>query len=368
MPLGQLHMPRTEDRPQSGGRPPVGRDNDGRGGRDNDWRDHSGGGSNGRGDRDWGDHRGGRDNDWRGDRDRNHWHGGHDRHESHWGRRNSWRHHDHSNWSIGFSFGPSYSYGYWPSYSYSRPVLYSSYSYSPWYSGWSTRYYSYSDPLCISYRPSSSYWWYYRRPLSYSLIYPVYDTTTYVTYDTPVYTETATYLYGSTIPSYSSTTTILDYSAKLPADYRAYTTQSQPAASTYSVPAAEEPVIVYQASRQSGEMVWSDTATSIVNSLLNSSERGGEAQRYLGKSIAGSWEVTLESARQTDTGMELTTRAMAAAGTGVRPTIVVNIRRVEAGLQPGQRLSITGRLSELTVNDPENAGGLLVLDDADVSW
>jgi hypothetical protein len=366
MPLGQLHMPRPEDRPQAGGghnnqggnHQGGTRDGDGRGGRRDD--DHNG--------RDWRDRRNDRDHEWHGWRDRDRWHD-HDR--SRWSHRDSWRHHNshhhHSSW-LSFSFGPSYSYGYWPSYSYSRPLLYSSYSYSPWSSSYcAPRYYTYSDPLCVSYRPSYSYWWYYQRPLSYSLIYPAYDTTTYISYETPVYTETATYLYGTDIPSYSSSTTILDYSAKLPTDYRAYvTTESAP---TYSAPAAsEEPIILYQATRDGGEMVWSDTPTSIVNALLNSTDRGREAQRFLGKSIAGAWEVTLENARRTETGMELTTRGTTAAGTGVRPTIIVNLRRVELGLETGQRLSITGRLSELTVNDPENAGGLLVLDDADVSW
>ncbi|HYE61517.1 MAG TPA: hypothetical protein VD997_05945 [Phycisphaerales bacterium] len=365
MPLTQRHLPPAE--PRGGGDTNSGRDRD---------HDHNGrDGRGGRGGRDWHDRdHGDRDRHWRDrhwrDRDHNHRWGGRDRHhwrhhDHHWGHHhhhyNTWRHR-HNDWWIGFSFGPSYSYSSWtPYYGWGTPLYYSS-SYSPWHRRWcGPTYYTYSDPLCLS--SSYTYSWYYQRPLTYSLIYPAYETTS-IYYDTPAYTET-TYYYGSTIPSYSSST-LLDYSAKLPADYRAYAgTYTEP---TYSAPADQEPVIVYQATRDAGEMVWSDTPTTIVNSLLNSGDRGREAQRFLGRTVAGAWEVTFESARRTADGMELTTRGTMDAGTGVRPTILVNLQRVESGLEPGQRLSITGRLVELSVNDPENAGGLLVLDEADVSW
>lgn len=309
--------------------------------RGRDWRDRDrhDGRWDGRRDHDW------RHRDW--DRSR-HWHGSHWRHDRH----HSWRHRDR--WSISFSLAPSLYYSTWrPFYGYGTSLYY-----TPSYWGSSYYSYSYSDPLCYTTRYS-----YYRSPLTYSLSYPIYEpaysSTTYI------YTDDGSYSQGYADGLLSGTYRgqLLDYSSKAAVDYRAYATPSYEPA-----PAIDEAIVVYGASSARGTLAWSDTPISIVNDVLRSADRARVAQRYLGKSVQGAWEVTLDQARALDNGVELTCRGMADSGTGARPTIIVVVPRGVGDLVPGQRLSVTGRLMELSVNDPQHPGGMLVLEDGDVSW
>jgi hypothetical protein len=278
--------------------------------------------------------------DWnrpRHDRDRGHTH--FDRH-----------HHSRDHWWISFALAPSLYYSTWtPFYGFGTSLYY-----TPSY--WGTTYYTYSDPLCFTTRSV-----YYHRPLTYTLTYPIYTT--------PYFSSTTTYIYdsGSYSQGYAdgllqglTQGQLLDYKP-LPSE-RGYVAPYEPA------PAMEEPIVVYGASGPNGELRWSDTAASIVNDVLYSTDRARAAQRYLGRSIQGAWEVTLESKQDVGRGVELVCRAITPAANGEPPTIIVNVPRAVGDLEPGRRLSVTGRLMELSVNDPQFAGGLLVLDEGDVSW
>ncbi len=117
-------------------------------------------------------------------------------------------------------------------------------------------------------------------------------------------------------------------------------------------------------------MAWSDTAASIVNSTLiaPADQRTAAAKQFLGKTPVGAWEVTFEGRQDIDGATELTCRGTTATNTGSAPTVVVRVSHNVADLKPGQRLSVTGRLTELSVDDASNPGGMLVLENGDVSW
>ena len=117
-------------------------------------------------------------------------------------------------------------------------------------------------------------------------------------------------------------------------------------------------------------MAWSDTAASIINALVAApgDQRHVTAKQYLGRTPVGAWEATFEGRQDFDGATELTCRGTTVTSTGGRPTIVVRMNKTVGAITPGQRVSITGRLTEVSVDDSSNPGGMLVLEDAQVSW
>ncbi len=245
--------------------------------------------------------------------------------------------------------------------------------------GFSSGYYSETYYHPWHYRPAYYSYGYCSSPLSYSLLYP--------TYSYPVYLDpypVTTYVYPSSTTVYASASeysagSLLDYSSPAPqADYRAYASPA-PVGNVYvndgltpkpaaAAGAGETGPVVYRSTGDQGALAWSETPGGIVNHMLSSDTRQEDSQRFLGKVLAGGWEATFESQRATAEGAELVCRGATAAGTGVRPTIIVQVSRTVAGLEAGQRVSVIGRLTALSVSDPQYAGGMLVLSDGDVSW
>lgn len=344
------------------------------------------------GSRNW-DHDHGERHDW----DRHDWdHRGPDRWHNDWHHdwHNDWhrgwddRHyyrpydHHHSHWNFDFVFAAPFGYGatyYDSGYSFGLGFGSSSFALSAGYGyGYYHPYrsYYYSDPLFISSGYCGS-------PLRYSLLCP----TTY-TYIDP-YPTTTTYIY--TQPSttvvyadpYSS-----DYAAQPldtvapKADFHDYAspamagevyvnngfTPNPAAAAQTALPRTIGQPTVYKATSSQGAMAWSDSPAAIVNALSASQNPAQDSQRYLGRLLPGGWEATLENKRTTADGTELICRGTTATGTGTRPTILVRISRDASTIQPGQRLTVIGRLTELSLNDPDNAGGLLVLSEGDANW
>jgi len=194
-------------------------------------------------------------------------------------------------------------------------------------------------------------WCYPRYPYASTCYYPGYSL--YPTgYAYPVYPYAGT----------SVSTFYADYPAPM----------SDQVAAITALPAAPagDMATVYRSNSDHGPMAWSDTAASIVNSTLvaPADQRNAAAKQYLGKTPAGAWEVTFEGRQDVDGATELTCRGTTATSTGATPTVVVRVNHNVADLKLGQRLSVTGRLTELSVDDASNPGGMLVLENGEVSW
>jgi hypothetical protein len=132
-------------------------------------------------------------------------------------------------------------------------------------------------------------------------------------------------------------------------------------------------VTIYRASDFGGTLAWSDSPSSILYTVASASRdaRADAAGNFLGRSPAGAWEVTYEKWRRTAIGPELTCRAALPNEAGWRATVVIRLK--DAAIDPverlraGQRLSVSGFLSELTIDDPNHPGGLLILEDGKMS-
>jgi hypothetical protein len=163
-------------------------------------------------------------------------------------------------------------------------------------------------------------------------------------------------------------TSIINYSTG--SDFQAPTPEVGAEAAALPAAPAGDMETVYRSSSDHGPMAWSDTAASIVNSTLlaPADQRIAAARQYLGKTPAGAWEVTFEGRQDVEGATELTCRGTTATSTGSQPTVVVRVNHNVGDLKPGQRLSVTGRLTELSVDDASNPGGMLVLENGDVSW
>jgi len=265
------------------------------------------------------------------------WHGGHDDHWSH-------DHNDH--WH-----GSWYPYHYYPYYNY---------GYSSWW-GWPCSglsigfsYGSYCWPYS-SYLTSYPYWgggYTYYNPVSYAMSYPAYSPMDYGTTINNYYT-------GSEV---SGVTGMGSMPGPVYVD-NGYKPQPPQAA-------ADDAATVYRSAANHGPMAWSDTATSIVNAMVGApaDQRASVAKRFLGRTPSGAWEATFEGRQDIENATELTCRGTGVTTAGGRPTIVVRVNHKVDALTPGQRLSVTGRLVEVSVDDSSNPGGVLVLEDSDVSW
>jgi len=293
-----------------------------------------GGGGGSVGSQHWDGHGGnwhgdGHGGDWHGDGwHGNNWHDGHG-HDDHW---HSW----------------------YPYHSY--PYYYNSCGWWGWpYAGFSIgfSYGSYCWPYS-SYLSSYPYWggYTYYNPVSYAMSYPAYGPMDYGG------TTINNYYTGSEVSGVTGT----GMSALPSAVYvdNGYKPQ----------PPADDAATVYRSAANHGSMAWADTATSIVNAMVGdpADQRASVAKRYLGRTPGGAWEATFEGRQDIENATELTCRGTGVTTAGGRPTIVVRVNHKVDALTPGQRLSVTGRLVEVSVDDSSNPGGVLVLEDADVSW
>jgi hypothetical protein len=168
---------------------------------------------------------------------------------------------------------------------------------------------------------------------------------------------------GSSSPLYA------DYSVGGTApDYRAYSSVNLNGA---TAPAGDDMATVYRSNRDRGAMAWSDTAASIIDAVASApaDQRHAAAKQFLGRTPTGAWEVTYDGRQDFEGGItDLTCHGTTATSSGGKPTIVVRVNHAVGALLPGQRLSVTGRLTELSVDDSSNPGGLLILEDGNVSW
>lgn len=318
-----------------------------------------------RNDRDWRDSRGDRDGsfgalrhggrDWDGRRDWRHDRGG----SRHWDR--GW---DRPSWSWGFSIGFSGSWSFGASYNWHS-------SYRPSWYGWHPRRYHYQpcDWYWDGYRPRVSIlvgrplWCsprYYHDPCCWENCYSPYHsawcsqavvTTTYV----PVYVNDS---YG-TIGSVETFTN--DY---VPATSPAYPVASATPAPTYQPAGPVGVATTYRATTSAGVMDWSDTPARIMEAINTAPEgqRAATAGRFLGRSVAGAWELIFERAQPAGSRTMLLCTARGASTTP--SPVVALVVDTAVDLKPGAVLVATGRLAEISLNDPEAPNGVLVLEDA----
>lgn len=256
--------------------------------------------------------------------------------------------------------GPSYTYASWPYYSGSS-LGFSLFTY-----GSSSRY-------------SGSFF--------YSTSLPLYTSSTY--YNTGFY-DTGTPWYSASSPSAvetfrTDTSPSLSQAVSTPADtgtgaIRVLTDAAPPAAAGavansagFSSTHKPASVTIYRASDYGGTLAWNDSPTNIIYAVTSAQRdsRGEVAGQFLGRSPGGAWEVTYEKWRRTAIGPELTCRAALPNEAGWRATVIIRLK--DAAIDPverlraGQRLSISGFLSEVSIDDPNHPGGLLILEDGKMS-
>lgn len=252
--------------------------------------------------------------------------------------------------------GPSYTYSSWPYYSGSSlGVSFFSFGSSSRYSG--SFFYSSSAPLYTS----SSF---------YDLGTPWYTTSS----SSPVETfrsDSSPSLSQAIEPSPDSGTgAIRVLSDAAPPGPAAGAMASDAGFSSVHKPTS---VTIYRASDYGGTLAWSDSPTAIVYAVTSASrdDRADAAGKFLGRSPAGAWEVTYEKWRRTALGPELTCRAALPNEAGWRATVLIRLK--DSAIDPverlraGQRLSISGFLTELSIDDPNHPGGLLILEEGKMS-
>lgn len=123
---------------------------------------------------------------------------------------------------------------------------------------------------------------------------------------------------------------------------------------------------IYRADVLSGVLSFADTPGSIATSLQDSpiEARAERAAQYLGRVPAGAWDVTFVAQRIVGDNREMIFRAMDPNARGVLAQVVVRPGPDPIPeLRPGQKAQITGRLAEITVDDPIEPGGRFVLED-----
>jgi hypothetical protein len=235
-----------------------------------------------------------------------------------------------------------------------------------WCWGWNWNWwgcggYPYCGSYCYGYPTYypryCGYYGYCYNPIGYSLVYPSYA------YPLDYGSTTINNYYADPQPTDGSAP-----GAMLP-DYHSYSSQAQTITSPrLPSPPGEDTATVYRSTADHGQMAWSDTAASIVNAMVATAadQRAAVAKQYLGRTPSGAWEVTFISRQDVEGATELTCRGNTPTTTGNCPTIVVRVNHTVQAVDVGQTLSVTGRLTELSVDDANNPGGLLVLENADV--
>jgi hypothetical protein len=133
-------------------------------------------------------------------------------------------------------------------------------------------------------------------------------------------------------------------------------------------PAPSPVVVTYRASASGGVMDWADTPARIMASVTNASEseRARVAARYLGRSIAGAWELVFEKAESAGNRTMLICSARGVSNVP-SPLVALLVDEVPGNLREGAVLTVSGRLVEITMGDSGTPEGLLVLDEVRVA-
>lgn len=127
---------------------------------------------------------------------------------------------------------------------------------------------------------------------------------------------------------------------------------------------------LFQSEAMAGVMSWTDTPSIIVRSMLQETpaKRSDVAANYLGKVPAGGWDVGFEQERVVSGVHELWFRGLEMDNLGRRALIVLRPKGEVPHLYPGQRMTVTGRLSGLCVDDPMEPLGTLILDEGSIKF
>ncbi|GEM_PF-2745353 len=320
------------------------------------------GGSRGGSHRDTGFHsddRGGSHSNWNGS-------GGYDRHDRDWNGRDWDRRdrydRDRSSWSFSLGIGGD---------GFAIGLGYSSGSY------YSRRHYVPCDPWPV-HRPIvrrhshfySSAWC---RPL---WVEPVWCGPTYRYRSMPVYSSFAWYASDDWSPWTSSVVVVKQ--PTIVYDTPSVTTyvNDSPQWVTYDAPVVSSAVAsadggstVYRGQGDLGQMVWSAVPSSIVDSVLNvgPADRADAAARFLARRPAGGWQVIFESQRRVGDIVWVQTRGVTSSQFGTPPTVRLALSGEIEGVRAGQQMTVTGRLTEVSVDDPRYPFGVLTLEEADVA-
>lgn len=357
---------------------------------------------NGRDGRDWNHH----------DRDRHHW--SHDHRDRYHHDRGDWYKRDwNRGWSSSIVWRSSFDDCWWPSrYRYSAPVYYyPSHRYPIYYSGYhypKTRWYSYSTWHAPSFSvtfssystryvdrcgPGLGFWGYrsYYQPLNtvviaapvtlYSTGYtsgygshtPRYDGGLTNGYTVPNYTASAAssskqsfddwYTSSGFTVNAGAPTTIRDYRTDVTTPINGSSLLGTPARTingdagdVRSAPAAS----YFRSTRVMGDMRWSDTPARIAREVMNTgaADRSARAAEYLGRSVPGAWEATVEEIADGDTLL------LKDVSGGV--ALAVQLVSPATALKVGDRVLVNGRLVEIGVDDPDYPQGLLSLTGAKI--
>lgn len=141
-------------------------------------------------------------------------------------------------------------------------------------------------------------------------------------------------------------------------------TDSSPTARSSFVPAT-----IYRDDSVRGHLRWSATATSIINEIAAAplQDRAYNAAEFLGRAPVGAWEATFVSARAVQDGFEIMCHGTLMTRSGSLPTLFIRVEKNEPNLKRGDRLSISGRIVEISVDHPDYPSGLIRLEDGKVS-
>lgn len=329
----------------------------------------------GRGRGDW---NGGRDDDrngrhdWGGrDRDRHDW-DGRDRDRRDWNRRDwdcdewgrpraRWWDDDcddwgRSGWSFGLSIG---SHGWGLSASYGWSSRYCAPTYAWWDSHWDWRR-DWCDPVVVRYS--------WKRPVyhttccweaGYSWGHASTCHTRLVTAYVPVYYPTSTLVVSSGLGTVQTFTND---------GYAGITAASVPAILPALTVAPSPVTVTYRATESSGVLDWADTPGRIIGSLMDAPEsaRGSLAGQYLGRSVAGAWELVVDRVQASGSRTMIVTTPRG-AGDRTPPVVALMVDAAPAGLREGSIILASGRVVEVTLHDPDAAGGVMVLDEVKIA-
>lgn len=119
----------------------------------------------------------------------------------------------------------------------------------------------------------------------------------------------------------------------------------------------------YRATTTAGVLDWADTPAGIISTLSATSgwDRDQLVGRYLGRSVAGAWELIYERSEPAGDATILLCRPRGTTE-GEMPVVALVVETVPADLQAGRVLIASGRIAEVTLNDPGAPGGVLILD------
>lgn len=143
-------------------------------------------------------------------------------------------------------------------------------------------------------------------------------------------------------------------------------TQATPVVGSVAAPVAT----VFRAPMKDGAagvMNWDATPARIVNSIRQGVGGGGgaAAAEFLGRTPSGAWELVYRDRTTRDGALVLVCSAVGSDAES--PTVMVVMKSDPPALEAGAVIAVTGRLVEVSVDHPDFAGGLLVLDEAQAS-